>query len=464
MAIETDGQRRRRRGQRMPFPEPEGGGRQRRRPRLEREEPRPLRPEPLSGVTPARVPAEEIRAERVGRPRPGGRPPGLAMMARPTMVLPRLPERARPRYTMPYGFRPRPPRAEEVGEGGGAYIPPVEPPAPAVLLGAVPAPAAAPAAEEPRPLYPLTPGDWEQLEGMPFWRREWEIASRTQRGIPLQGYEIHSISREGYPGSFWSGEWGPESESAWLTQAERGGGGGGGYVAPPAPAPYPAVVLPSFPETPTATAATKVTAAPAERGLMATAGRLGAPLALATPTLPSWYVQEPTFAGDIGARQQDILWATNSLLPFMNPQDQAEIARYLYVAVGGSAGPFASYLGANESPFGGPSALNTREGYEVLRTNLSNIKDNNLRAAALQMLDLAQGTIYGAGQPRTRAQEIALQDGLRRMVQEGPEGWDILGTILSKVFKPTELRPGAGEMVWSEEQSRYVPFYNVQWL
>lgn len=39
------------------------------------------------------------------------------------------------------------------------------------------------------------PVPWSAIEGMPSWRREWEEWSWSERGIPLQGYEIWRLSR-----------------------------------------------------------------------------------------------------------------------------------------------------------------------------------------------------------------------------------------------------------------------------
>jgi hypothetical protein len=144
--------------------------------------------------------------------------------------------------------------------------------------------------------------------------------------------------------------------------------------------------------------------------------------------------------------------------------DQAEIGRYLYIATGGAAGPFAQYLTANENPFSGTDVMGTRAAYEALKANLGNIKDENLRAAAQNMVDLALDTVPAPGQARTRAQEIALQDGLKRQLDSGPDGWDILGTILSKTFKPTEERPTPGELVWNSDLNMYTPVYNPEWV
>jgi len=43
------------------------------------------------------------------------------------------------------------------------------------------------------------PVPWGAIEGMPSWRREWEEWSWSERGIPLQGYEIWRLSRNAPP-------------------------------------------------------------------------------------------------------------------------------------------------------------------------------------------------------------------------------------------------------------------------
>ena len=64
---------------------------------------------------------------------------------------------------------------------------------------------------------------WAAIEGMPDWRRQWEEWSWSERGIPLQGYEIFRLSRNVPP-------WGQQPN--W-----GGGGGGGGQEAPVATPP-----------------------------------------------------------------------------------------------------------------------------------------------------------------------------------------------------------------------------------
>jgi len=190
----------------------------------------------------------------------------------------------------------------------------------------------------------------------------------------------------------------------------------------------------------------------------------GGLLAAAAPTIPGWWNKQPVFGKKVTPLERDILWAANSVLPYMMSRDQAEIGRYLYIATGGAAGPFAQYLTANENPFSGTDVMGTRAAYEALKTNLGNIKDENLRAAAQNMVDLALDTLPAPGQARTRNQEIALQDGLRRQLQGGVEGWDILGAVLSKVFKPTKERPEPGELVWSSDLNMYIPVVNPEWV
>jgi len=47
------------------------------------------------------------------------------------------------------------------------------------------------------------PVPWAAIEGMPEkWRREWEEWSWSERGIPLQGYELWRLSRNFAP---WGG-------------------------------------------------------------------------------------------------------------------------------------------------------------------------------------------------------------------------------------------------------------------